>query len=46
MQGLAQDREGQMALERRLADSFLLADLGKQLLVTGRRASQAPEPDQ
>jgi hypothetical protein len=35
-----------MALERRLADSFLLADLGKQLLVSGRRASQASERGQ
>jgi SAM-dependent methyltransferase len=39
IEGLTQDWDGQMALERRLADSFLLADLGKQLLVSGRRAS-------
>jgi hypothetical protein len=36
---LKQDWDGQMALERRLAESFLLADLGKQLLVSGRQAS-------
>lgn len=39
VESLAQDRDRQMALERRLAESFLLADLGKQLLVSGRRAS-------
>jgi hypothetical protein len=39
IESLTQDWEGQMALERRLAESFLLADLGKQLLVTGRRPS-------
>lgn len=39
IESLTQDWDGQMALERRLAESFLLADLGKQLLVTGRRPS-------
>lgn len=39
IESLTQDWEGQMALERRLAESFLLADLGKQLLVCGRRTS-------
>jgi SAM-dependent methyltransferase len=38
-ESLTQDWDRQMALERRLAESFLLADLGKQLLVSGRRAS-------
>jgi SAM-dependent methyltransferase len=46
MRGLTQDWDRQMALERRLADSFLLADLGKQLLVSGRRASQTSERGQ
>ena len=35
---LTHDWDGQMALERRLAESPLLVDLGKQLLVSGRRA--------
>jgi len=34
---LTADRDAQMAVERRLADDPLLADTGKQLLVTGRR---------
>jgi SAM-dependent methyltransferase len=38
-ESLKRDWDDQMALERRLADSFLLADLGKQLLVSARRAS-------
>lgn len=36
---LVEDWAGQMALERRLAESPLLADLGKQLFVSGLRAS-------
>lgn len=39
IENLRRDWSGQMALERRLAESFLLADLGKQLLVCGRRTS-------
>ncbi|MEV0001365.1 class I SAM-dependent methyltransferase [Micromonospora sp. NPDC050980] len=35
---LAADRDALLALERRLGDDPLLADAGKQLLVTGRRA--------
>jgi SAM-dependent methyltransferase len=38
-ESLARDWDRQMELERRLAASPLLADLGKQLLVSGRRAS-------
>ncbi len=38
---LDQGWERQLALERRLAQSPLLADLGKQLLVSGRRAAVA-----
>jgi len=39
IESLARDWDGQVALERRLAESPLLADLGKQLLVSGRRPS-------
>jgi SAM-dependent methyltransferase len=45
-ESLTRDWEGQMALERRLAESSLLADLGKQLLVSGQRMSSASEQDQ
>lgn len=39
MDALTRDYSGQLAIERKLAQSDALVDLGKQLLVTGRRIS-------
>jgi len=39
IESLTDDWDGQMSLERQLAQSSLMADLGKQLFVCGRRAS-------
>jgi hypothetical protein len=42
---LTTDRDAHLAVERRLLDSPLLADTGKQLLTTGRRPSRTAPVD-